>query len=173
MDLSILQLNHEIISRPLLGGAVIFLAHWFPYVLVPAVPLVLAKSKKFSWKTLGMIFLPAVIAYTLAESIKFIFPAPRPFVDLLFTPLITVSDPLGSFPSSHAAFFAALSGGMYAQGRSLGIWFVLAALAIGAARVVAGVHWPIDVLFGLFIGFFVGFFPLFVSSFRHIRRRFG
>ena len=168
-----LELIHNISDNRLLLGGVVFLADWFPYVVALSVPLVLAKLKKFSWRTLGVIFLPAIVAYALAEVIKLALPLPRPFVELLFVPLIAVGDPLGSFPSSHAAFFAALCGGMYAKDRSLGVWFALAAIVIGVARVVAGVHWPVDVLFGLFIGFFVGFFPLFVTTFRHIRRRFG
>ncbi|MCS0631974.1 phosphatase PAP2 family protein [Telluria mixta] len=60
-----------------------------------------------------------------------------------------------SFPSGHAATVFALAGiwAMGAQGRRLwrGLLLVLASL-VGLSRIMVGVHWPLDILWGMLGG---------------------
>lgn len=83
----------------------------------------------------------------------------RPFavheVNLLISPPITIA----SFPSFHTVVAFALACTLFlfsssgnARGKKIGVWFFMAALLIGIARVYVGVHYPSDILFGAIIG---------------------
>jgi len=50
----------------------------------------------------------------------------------------------------------ALGTALFAYHKKLGAIYILGALAIGVARVVAGVHWPGDILAGWFLGAVIG-----------------
>lgn len=94
------------------------------------------------------------IASFVTQFLKWqIFLHPRPFVVLPdVVQLINISS-FDSFPSGHATIFAALATGIFIYNRKLGIIFAIAALLIGLARVIAGIHYPLDVLTGFGIGF--------------------
>lgn len=84
--------------------------------------------------------------------IKYFFPTLRPFmvngkgVDVLVIPWD------GAFPSGHTAQAFALSVTIFMHDRKVGWWFLASALLIGIARVVANVHYPIDIVGGAFLG---------------------
>jgi undecaprenyl-diphosphatase len=73
-----------------------------------------------------------------------------------FTPLVPETD--FSFPSGHMTFFFALSMAIYMYNKKWGIWFMAASLIMGIARIIAGVHYPTDILGGAIIGIIVGYF---------------
>jgi undecaprenyl-diphosphatase len=56
----------------------------------------------------------------------------------------------------HTAFYSALGGAMFVAHPRSGLSVILLALVIGIARVMAGVHWPLDILFGALIGATLG-----------------
>jgi membrane-associated phospholipid phosphatase len=57
-----------------------------------------------------------------------------------------------SFPSGHAASAAAFATGVAIEMPELAAGVIVLALAVGASRVVTGVHYPSDVLAGFAIG---------------------
>ena len=69
-----------------------------------------------------------------------------------------------SFPSNHSTSAMVLA---MALGHIFPLFifcFIILAIITGTLRIMAGVHYPIDVLAGLFIGFvfgYLGFFILF------------
>lgn len=93
-----------------------------------------------------------LIAWSIAFLIKQFFPTLRPFmingrpVEVLITP----KD--GAFPSAHTALAFSLSITIFMHDRKVGFWYLVCALAIGFARVLANVHYPIDIVGGAFIG---------------------
>lgn len=92
------------------------------------------------------------LAYLISGVMKITFAIPRPFlagIDSLF-----IYGGYNSFPSGHATIFAALTFSMFLFHRVRGWWFFVSALIIGGARVVAGVHYPIDVAVGYLVGTF-------------------
>ncbi|MBI2591711.1 MAG: phosphatase PAP2 family protein [Candidatus Brennerbacteria bacterium] len=133
---------------------IIFLADDLAYVLVFAalVYFVFIKNRILQWR----LFLSALLAVILSRGIitelfHFFYNHPRPFFALSFEPLIQKLNS-NSFPSGHAAFFFALSGILFFENKRLGIWFFIASILMGIARVAAGVHWPTDIIAGFLVG---------------------
>ena len=93
-----------------------------------------------------------LLACGLAVLLKHLFPTQRPFmlnggeVDVFYRPLSP------SFPSEHTALAFALAVTVFMHDRRVGWWFLASALLIGIARVVANVHYPIDIVGGAFLG---------------------
>ena len=96
--------------------------------------------------------LASAIAWTAALLIKHFFPTLRPYVrnggevDVLITPTDA------AFPSAHTALAFSLAVTIFLHDRKVGWFFLAGALIIGVARVLANVHYPIDILGGAFIG---------------------
>ena len=112
----------------------------------------ISKKKVANLRLLGLSFFSAILAWFLASLFKYNFPSPRPFeVYDSLRPLFTtgVGD---AFPSGHATFMGALAFGIFLQKRKLGLIFILGAIIVSLARVLANVHWPTDVIVGLLFG---------------------
>lgn len=58
----------------------------------------------------------------------------------------------GAFPSMHTALSFALSVTIFLHDRKVGWFYLIAALFVGTGRVLANVHYPVDILGGAFIG---------------------
>lgn len=92
------------------------------------------------------------IAWTFSFLMKVSFAVARPFVE--FTDIIPLFLYGGydSFPSGHATLFAALAVAIYLHHRKVGAIFIFFAFCIALARVIAGVHFPIDIVVGWILG---------------------
>ncbi len=64
---------------------------------------------------------------------------------------------MDSFPSGHATLFSALAVAIYVVHKKVGYVFMFFALIIGLSRIVAGVHFPVDILAGFAIGTAISF----------------
>lgn len=97
----------------------------------------------------------SLIAWAITALIKHFFPTLRPFmingkeIEVFIRPLD------GAFPSGHTAEAFALAVTIFMHDKKIGWFFLASALAIGIARVVANVHYPIDILGGALIGMLV------------------
>ena len=148
---------------------VIFLAVYFPYVVVILAGLfllfhheVLQAENPFrvflqKKKEMLLVFLSGFLAYFMSVILKILFHTFRPFLALpqvhsLFT------ETGHAFPSGHATFFSALAVSLFFLHKKAGYVFMFFALIIGLARIVAGVHFPIDILGGFILGALVAFF---------------
>lgn len=131
---------------------IIFSAKYLSYVLLAVLLILFFKNRKKDFLFISLI--SALISrFVFTELIRFFYFRPRPFVAEMVEPLIDHA-PTASFPSGHAAFFFALSAGIYYYNKKAGLWFFAVSAVIGLARVFAGVHYFTDVLGGLAIGFF-------------------
>lgn len=90
------------------------------------------------------------LAYLVSGLMKIYFKIPRPFLD--GADALFIYGGYNSFPSGHATFFSALTVSMFLFHRVRGWWFLVSALIIGGARVIAGVHYPIDIAAGYIVG---------------------
>ena len=101
---------------------------------------------------LGLIVLAALpLAWVLARIAGMFFSHQQPFATEGFEPLIP-HEVGNSFPSDHSAFAMALAAAAWFFNRYLGAALALAALVVGASRILAGLHYPVDVLAGLLVG---------------------
>ncbi len=99
------------------------------------------------------------VAWLAAEIIKQIFPSFRPFVTDGQTPLTLTIPGIndGSFPSGHTAAAFGLASSLWLHKRKTGWLYLFLALAVGAARVLAHVHYPVDILGGALLGILTAF----------------
>jgi membrane-associated phospholipid phosphatase len=147
--------------------AAVFLAVYLPVLLVAAAAIFLflhieARPRENAWISFGrkigeisFVFIVSAAAWGVSVFLKNIIHAPRPFAVLSGVHKIFSPDDPYSFPSGHATFFSALATALYFYHRRIGIIFGLGALLIGVSRIVAGIHYPADILTGWCIGIII------------------
>ena len=135
---------------------VVFCAEWLPYVLVAVFLAILIFGKKTYLEKIKIFIFTGISLFlsriVITETIRYFYHVSRPFVDNNVNQLI-FHETSGSFPSGHAAFFFALAMAIFLFNRRLAsVVFFVGAILIGLARVIAGVHWPLDILEGAIVG---------------------
>ncbi len=145
---------------------VIFLAGYFQYLLIAIFLLLLffsgyAKPEKLRlfWVTVISIMVARLGA---TELIRFFYHRPRPFVTHQVHQLISENE--WSFPSGHSAFFFAMAMAIYFYNKKWGTWFFVAATLISLSRIVAGVHYPTDIIGGAVIGIAVAYIVFYFAE---------
>ncbi len=96
--------------------------------------------------------LSAVLAWIIADFIKLVFWYPRPFEVFEGVHQLITHGGGDAFPSGHAAFYGALAFAVLLFSPRLAVVYLAGAVIIGVSRIIAGIHWPADVLMGYAIG---------------------
>lgn len=145
-------------NNQLLDSFIVFIASSLPWILICYTLIYFIFIQKNPRK-LFIITLVVLTSALITEFLKWVvFQEPRPFLAMPnVTTLINII-PFGSFPSQHATIFSALATIMFIYNKKTGVWFILFCLLIGISRIVAGIHYPSDILTGFFIGFTVTYF---------------
>jgi len=143
----------------------LFLGSYLPYLLALGlfVYLFFYRPKALSFQrrlfVVSSALLSSVLAFVgilLSRSVSVV--SQRPFVALPnVKPLIDTGQAFASFPSLHTAIFFAAGMFLYFYHKRLGIVYLICALLIGIARMIAGVHWPLDILVGIGVGVLAAF----------------
>lgn len=149
-----------------LDRVIVFFAVYFPYLIILLAFIFLLFHHEVlpsenpwrefmkKWKEILFVFVSSGMAWVFAKVLKTLFHTPRPFV--LFNDVHSLFTETGyAFPSGHATFYSALAFSIFFCHKKIGYLFLLGALFIGIARVVGGVHFPIDILGGYIVGFLV------------------
>ncbi len=147
----------------MLDQMIVFFALYFPYLVIMLAGLFLLfhhdvfkaenpyqvfLQKK---KEILMVFFVSGFAWIVAKLLKLILHISRPVTELSnIDPLLLKTD--FSFPSGHATFFVALAFSIFFMHKKAGYWFLFFALIIGITRIMAGVHFPLDILVGFVLG---------------------
>lgn len=104
-------------------------------------------SKK---RIFGLAALALPVTYVCGVIARILYFNPRPFVVNNFTPLVEhVAD--NGFPSDHVLLVGAIAGVIGKYDTRWGALLWLIAIAVGASRVLAGVHHTVDILASLAI----------------------
>ncbi|KKQ08185.1 MAG: Bacitracin transport permease protein BCRC [Parcubacteria group bacterium GW2011_GWB1_36_5] len=148
---------------------VIFFAVYFPFIVIFLAGIFLLMHHEIfkaesifqilmqKKKELLLAFLSSFLAYFLAVILKLLFHTSRPFLDLPNVQAL-FSETGFAFPSGHAAFFGALGVALFLTHKKAGYIFMFFAFIIGFSRVIAGIHFPIDILGGFVLGVIVAYF---------------
>jgi len=147
---------------------VIFFADIFPYIVIVLAGIfllvhheVITSKNPFSalaqkWKEIVLVFFSGIFAWCISQVIKFLIHNPRPF--LAFPNVSSLLPESGfAFPSGHATFYMALAFSIFLSHKKAGFVFIFFAFLIGIARIIAGVHFPIDILGGFILGIFIAY----------------
>lgn len=143
-----------------------FCGDYLAYVLGAAfiVLVFTVYSERTKWKLLLMGLGAGIIArYGVDEIVRYFWHRPRPYAALPVHNLFT--DTSWSFPSGHASFFFALSTVLYLHNRRWGVWFYALSAVVVLGRVVAGVHYPSDIVGGAVVGVLTGYATVLAARF--------
>lgn len=151
---------------------IVFLAAYLQYFLVVAFLVILYFSAYPRRQKLYIFWITSisivVARFGITEIIRFFYHRPRPFLMLQVNKLLSsgwfYSDKEWSFPSGHSAFFFAMATAIYLYNKKWGIWFFVAAVLMNISRIVAGVHYPSDILGGAVVGIVVGYVIVYFSK---------
>ena len=165
------KILHWLNAHPAAKRLVILLNHWLPAVPFVCYPvlLVLLNLQWFRLLRGGLdqtaldfmqciaraILVPAFVflgGTLLRKKLNF----PRPYEQPGFTPLVEKETCGQSFPSRHALSAAVLAAVWLSFYPAVGGVMVAVTVAICVLRVLAGVHFPRDVIAGALLGFSLG-----------------
>lgn len=122
---------------------------WFLYAGVFVLWIIDGRIKKE--QVLHALF-SSILAWVITQIIKSIIPMQRPFMMNGALPMTLTTPADGTFPSGHAALAFGLSTSIYLHEKRLGFLYLLGAVLVGAGRVLANVHFPLDIIGGAVIG---------------------
>jgi len=143
---------NELILDPTVNWLVTFIASFLIWILIFGYIIFFAIRKKIKKEVVYRIIISTFMAWAISEIIKKFFHTIRPFKINGYPPL-TITVPSGnSFPSSHTSSAFGLAVAIILYNPELGFAFLLGALAVAAGRVLANVHFLIDILGGAILG---------------------
>lgn len=135
----------DIVIRFIADGLVVLI------VLIGAYMLLFKVKKGHRLESYSRILMAGLTAYLIAKLASVIYqPSARPFEVLATNPgALYLNNP--GFPSDHALFVTAIVLAVWFETRNKNVTILLAVLAIlvGIGRVLALVHYPIDIIFGI------------------------
>lgn len=135
---------------PVGATLVVLVANWA--LLGPATLGIVIVLRRRKWRCDGTEAIVGGIATIAIVKISAVlYSHARPFVVLHTTPLIA-HVPDNAFPSDHLAACGLAVGFLWHRTRWGALVAATFALALGAARVIAGLHWPVDVELGFIEG---------------------
>ena len=144
-------------SFPAIAWSSLFVSNFLIYLfIIIALAFPLIKHRDFFYSILvgGTGFMAFIVSYI----IKNIFMVPRPFITDHIIPLVVESG--YSFPSSHVTVISALSVVIWKINHKLGYLFFVFTIFVAFSRMIIGVHYPIDVIAGMFFGIIIGLLAL-------------
>lgn len=103
-------------------------------------------------KGIVILAIPAGIAILVSESISAIYVRQRPFVTESGVKLLVPHSADGGMPSHHIVFMVTLVVSIYFYDKRTASFLAVLTLLTGIGRVVAGIHFPSDIVVGAVIG---------------------
>ncbi len=162
VDLIAFRIFNGLAGRSHVGDALIrFCAGYLLYVMIAGIMLFVAitflsrlrASRQKNIKAALFIALSAFIArVAIAEPIRFLWHRERPFESLAGVRQLVAHPNGASFPSGHASLAFGIAVGVAYYYPKTSIVFFAVAMLVGMGRIVAGVHWPSDILGGALAG---------------------
>jgi len=129
-----------------------FFASYFLWLMFLGVFILWVYDGKIKKEQAVHALFAGTVAWIIAWIIKLVFPTIRPFQingkdALVIIPLIN-----GGFPSGHTATAFAIAVTIWKHDKKMGIIYILSAVLVGISRVLANVHYPVDIVAGGLLG---------------------
>jgi len=181
LDLNILYFFNHTLAAPWLDSVMIYLTnlgHWLPVYIFTVGFLIWKFRWRGVWMVLACVIVVGAADFITNRAIKEVIARPRPCADTASAVYKMLRFPDGirhgyGFPSSHAvnnfagiAFFIFL----FQKNRKL-LWLIIPAIIPGLTRVYLGLHYPSDILGGIFIGSAFGWIGAII--YKKIERKFS
>lgn len=154
------KLNTAFGAHTLLDSLVLFFAEYYVVFLVLlALSFIYRDYRSFGRHTFRLHLLGVILILSLVSVstylIRFFYPYPRPF--LLYDINHLAIQSLYSFPSAHTILIFGLASGMYVYNKRFAYFLIGSGFLVGISRIIAGVHYPLDILGGAVLGLGIGF----------------
>ncbi len=131
---------------------IIYFASFFIYFLFLGLIVLWFIDGKIKKEQVIHALFACFFAWAIAALIKHFFPTVRPFITNGREIDVFIRPTDGAFPSEHTTLAFALAVTVFVHDRKIGWFFLIGALTVGIARVLANVHYPIDIVGGAFLG---------------------
>lgn len=122
--------------------------------------LTLPRKQKTEVLIMGAI--TGIVAFILAKTGSAMFVDPRPFVSDGVTPLFAYTADNG-FPSDHTLLGVVITMALLSVSRKWAVNIFVLTVIIGASRVLAGVHHPIDIVGSIVFGALGGVVAIYIT----------
>jgi len=129
-----------------------FFASFLVWILLFAIIFFWLFSNHVTTKTLILVVISGALAWLISEVVKGSFDTFRPYQNYGLEPLTLTIPQDNSFPSTHSSIVFAVSSSLFFKNRKLGLLFIFGAILVGLGRVLAHVHYPLDIFIGFMIG---------------------
>ena len=161
VDIQLFYLLNSLAGQShILDGIIVFFASYLAYILgISFLALVFFSQypKREKWEIFWVTAISSLVArFGVAELIRLFYHRPRPFAALPNVHQL-LTDSAYAFPSGHATFFFAMATALYLYNKKWGVWFFIATVFITVGRVIAGIHYPSDIIGGAVIGIVVAY----------------
>lgn len=129
-----------------------FFASFFLWMLFAGVLILWIKEKKTDINFIISLAFSSTAAWLITVMIKNLFPTIRPFYIEGIDPLTLTIPTDAAYPSTHTAVAFAVALTILLKYKKTGLVYILGAVIIGIARILADVHTILDVFGGILIG---------------------
>lgn len=135
----------------------VFIATDLVWIVLVAVFFYLFKNKdrRVAFRDIVVVFCAGLAGAVASTILKNIFQTVRPFAELSNVRSL-ISETGFAFPSGHTTDLMAVATALWFGHKRASIFVGVAVLFVGLSRIIVGVHWPIDILGGIFAGSAVG-----------------
>jgi undecaprenyl-diphosphatase len=96
--------------------------------------------------------LAAFAGWLISEIVKSVFNTKRPFVTNGGSPATITTPQDAAFPSGHSTAAFALAVSIWLHDKKIGAIYMVSALLVALGRILANVHYPLDIVVGALIG---------------------
>jgi len=160
--ISLLEIDHAIFKflNDLAGysgftdGVFVFFAEGIVYLMGAGLIFFVLQNKKNEAGYLS-IFQSIISAFVsrliIASIVREFYFRNRPFVSGIVNQLAYHNPLENSFPSGHASVMFAMAFSLLLTDFKLGVVYFILALISGTSRVIIGVHYPFDIIAGIFV----------------------
>lgn len=152
---------------PALDRTFVIFAEFTVFLIIALLAVfVLAKRQSSRYSAVLQAFTAGFFSRVIFDSLVYIFFfRARPFVSAIVNQLMYHNPLEPSFPSGHASIMFAMAFSLFFASRKWGIAYLILALISSLSRVVAGIHYPMDVISGILIGLMSAFVAKWIFEF--------